>query len=272
MPTLKQALKGKLKEQELKLVPSSFNTIGSIALFTNFPKELTKKEKIIASTLMQLNHNIKTVAKKIKPISGKYRLQKVEILAGEKTKQTIHKENGISLKVDIEKCYFSPRTSSERMRIAKQVKPNESILVMFSGIGVLPITISKHSKAKEIYGIDINPEAQKYALENQKLNKVNNITLLKGDVKKIMPKLKKKFSRIIMPFPKDAYKHLSLALKYLNKRGIIHFYDFSPKKEFPESSIKKIKKHCKKFKILNAVLCGDYSPGKFRVCIDFQPL
>ena len=43
MVTLKQALKSKLTKKELSLVPSSFDTIGNIALFTSFPKELKNK-------------------------------------------------------------------------------------------------------------------------------------------------------------------------------------------------------------------------------------
>ncbi|MBI2145272.1 hypothetical protein HYU18_03015 [Candidatus Woesearchaeota archaeon] len=36
-------------------------------------------------------------------------------------KITIHKENKVILKLNVEKCYFSQRTASERLRIAKQI-------------------------------------------------------------------------------------------------------------------------------------------------------
>ena len=272
MPTLKEMLKNKLTAKELALLPNSFDTIGNIAIFTSFPNELKKKERLIAETLLKSNKNLKTIAKKTQQYSGKYRLQKIKIIAGEKSKETLHKENGLQFKLDVEKCYFSPRTASERIRIVRLINPQESVLVMFSGIGAFPLTIAKYSRAKEIYGIEINPAAHKYALENKRLNGCNNVTLLKGDVKKIMPKVKKRFDRIIMPLPKDASQYLSLALKHLNKKGIIHFYDFSQEKDFPKASIEKIKKHLKKFKILQAVKCGQYSPYTFRVCIDFQHL
>ena len=73
-----------------------------------------------------------------------------------------------------------------------------------------------------------------------------------------------------MPLPKSSESFLDLAKKHLKENGIIHFYDFSREEDFPESSVKKIKKHFKNLKILNTIKCGQYSAGKFRVCIDFQ--
>ena len=272
MPTLKELLKDKLSEKELSLVSNSYDTVGSIAIFAELKKELKKKEKIIAETLIQNNSHILTIAKKTGKYSGKYRLPKINIIAGIKTKEAVHKENNCVFKLNIEKCYFSSRSASERLRLSKLVKNNESVLVMFSGIGVFPIVIAKNSKPKEMYGIEINPACHKYAEENKKLNKVN-ITFLKGDVKKIIPKLQKeknKFDRIIMPLPKSAEDFLETALKVSKKGTIIHFYDFSQEKDFPEQSINKIKSKIKNFKVLNSVLCGRYSPYTHRVCIDFQ--
>ena len=50
---LKQLLKSKLTEEELGLVPSSFEVVGSILIFSDFPKRLEKKEKIIADVLLK---------------------------------------------------------------------------------------------------------------------------------------------------------------------------------------------------------------------------
>ena len=270
MTTLKQVLNLKLTKKQLLVLPTSFDIIGDIVIFSNFPEELKKKEKLIANTLLNLHKNIKVVAKKTKHFSGKYRLQKVKILAGEKRKITLHKENNIIVKLNIETCYFSQRLATERLRIAKQIKPNESVLVMFSGIAIYPLVISKNSKAKEIYAIEINPEAHKYAQENLKLNKTTNITLFKGNVKTVIPKIKKKFDRILMPLPKSAEDYFDLAIKKIKNKGIIHFYDFQYEEDIPKKSIEKIKKHTKNFKILKVIKCGQYSPRNYRICLDIK--
>ena len=256
-----------LTQKRLSLIPKSFDMIGDIILFSEFPKELVKKEKEIGNYLLKKFKHIKVIAKKTHFHSGKYRLKKVKILAGEKRTTTIHKESGCLFSVDIEKCYFSPRLSNERLRIAKQVKKNEVILVMFSGISVYPIIIAKHAKPKEITAIELNPVAHKYAKDNVALNKVQNIQLIKGDVKKILPFLKKKFDRIIMPLPTDAENYLELATKKLKKRGIIHLYTFLEKEKLEK---KELTPKFSKFKLLRITKCGAFSPFTYRVCIDLK--
>ncbi len=271
---LKFYLNNKLTKKELKLVPSSFDVVGDILIFSDFPKELNKKEKIIGKTILENYHHIKTVLKKTKKYSGKFRTPKLKIIAGEKRKGTICRENNVFIKLDVEKVYFSTRMASERKRIAELIKPNESVLVMFSGSGIYTLVIAKSSKCKEVYGIEINPIAQEYALENVKKNKMENkIKLFLGDVKKVMPKINKKFDRILMPLPKGGENFLSLALKYIKNKGIMHFYDFQHENEIYKAE-EKVKVACnklkKKCKILKVVKCGQYSPRFYRVCVDFQ--
>lgn len=246
-------------------LPSSYDIIGNIAVLP----EKTRNAKKVAQELLKNFKNIKTVAIKTGIHSGKFRLQKTKILAGKKTKTTLHKENNCMFKLNIDKAYFSPRLANERLRISKLVKNNETILVMFSGVGIYPIEISKFSKAKEIFAVEINPAAHKFAEENIRLNKVSNVKLFLGNVKNVLPKIKKKFSRIVMPLPRDAESYLDLALKKLAQDGTIHFYDFQEEKNIPNASIERIKKHCKP-KILKVVKTGQYSPRKYRICVDFK--
>lgn len=271
---LKFILKNKLAKKEIELLPSSFDVVGNILIFSDFPRELRKKEKIIGNQILKNFKHIKTVLKKTKKYSGKFRLPKLKIIAGERTKETIHKENDVSVKLDVEKVYFSSRLSNERKRINNLIKKNEKVLVMFSGCSAYPINIAKNTEAKKIYGIEINPIAHKYALENLKSNKVENkIKLFLGDVKKIIPKINQKFDRILMPLPKGAEKYLDLALSKIKKNGIVHFYDFAEENKY-ENIVKNIEKECKKqnkkYKILNIVKCGQFSPRVYRICVDFK--
>ena len=270
---LKDLLKKKLTKKEVTLVPSSYDMVGSILVFSDFPKELSKKEKIIGTELLKTHKQIKSVFKKTKKYSGKYRTPKLKLLAGENNKETTHKENNVRLKLNVEKVYFSSRLSEERKRIFQQVKNNEFVLVMFSGAAPYPLVISKNTKAKEIIGIEINQIAHKYALENLKLNKTKNIKLFLGGVKKILPKINKKFDRIIMPLPKEAENFLNLAVNKLKKNGVIHLYCFAGENKY-DNIIKIINNECKKSKkqckILNIVKCGQFSPRAYRIGIDFR--
>ncbi len=269
--SLQTVLKQKLTKKELETVPSAFDIVGDIAII-DIKDEIKKHEKFIAQTLLNLHKNIKTVMKKASIYTGEFRLQKKTHLAGKRTKITMHKESGVRIKLDVDKVYFSSRLANERLRIAKQIKKREDVLVMFSGCAPYPLIIAKNSPAKRIVGIEKNPIGHKYALENLTLNKKisGRIELYKGDVRKIIPKLKQKFDRILMPLPKSAEDFLPDALKVTRKGTIIHFYDFLDEDEIPDTAIAKIKKHIKNFKVLRIVKCGQFSPSVFRICVDFK--
>ena len=237
--TIADLLKGNLTKKELSLVPSAFDTVGDIIIL-EIKQGLIKKEKIVAEALLKLNKNIRTIVKKVGIHRGVFRTQKLKVLAGERKKETIYIENGVKIKLDVEKVYFSPRLSSERKRIMNLIKPNESILVMFSGCGPYPLVLTKNTKAKEIYGVEINPIAHKYALENIKLNKVSNIYFYCDDVKKILPKLGlDKFAL------KSRWDNKHLRAKLKQNPSMIEFY--TPEGDIEsDKTIKQIDKSIKK--------------------------
>lgn len=271
MTALKQLLKEKLTKKELLLFRGSFDIIGTIAL-VEIPKELEKKEKIIASAVLSLNPHIKTIAKKIGAHKGIYRRQKLIIIAGEKTKITEHKESGVLLRLHVESCYFSPRLVSERLRIASLVKTKERILVLFSGIGPYPLVLAKHSPAKSIVGIELNPIAYKFAQENVLLNKyTEKIRLVHGNVRTILPRIKRTFDRIIMPLPKEGQLFLDLVFPKIKKGGTIHLYQFVPEDSFEKYTEQVVnigKQHKKNIKVIQIIKAGQHSPRVYRVCLD----
>jgi len=161
-----------------------FDIIGDIAIIKlNVPnvEEIVKKIK-------EKHKYVKVILLQESKVECPFRIPKYKILWGENRTETIHKEFGLRFKVDVARCYYSPRLENERMRITKQVRENEEILVMFSGVNPYPIFIAKFSNPKLVYSVEINPFAVKYGLENVKLNKVENkvITIL-GDVRDACP-------------------------------------------------------------------------------------
>jgi len=241
----------------------SFDIIGDIAILDETG---TQKQ---ALALLKEHSNLKAILKRAGVHKGKYRTRKLSWLAGEKRKITRYKESGCLFDLNVEKCYFSPRLSNERLRITKQVKKNETILVLFSGVAPYPCVIAKNKPVKEIHAIEINPVAHKYAQSNVQLNKLNNIILYKGDVKKVLPKIKQKFDRIIMVLPKENHKYLDLLAKNLKKGGIIHMQSILKEEGLRKQAKDLLSEYLKKFKIKKIVKCGAYSPYVYRVCIDF---
>jgi tRNA (guanine37-N1)-methyltransferase len=192
---------------------------------------------------MQTQKRLKTVLCQASPVSGDLRLRKLEWVAGEKKTEALHKEHGCLFRTDLERCYFSPRLSHERIRISQQVQPGEVIVNMFSGVGCYSIIIAKNSAAKKIYSIDINPDAVRYMRENIRLNKVvGPVFPVEGDTKNVIEEsLQNVADRVLMPLPEKAHEYLDYALLALKPvGGWIHYYDFEHAKK-GESPVEKVK-------------------------------
>lgn len=210
--------------------------------------------------------DVKVILQKKGIHHGEYRTQDLEWISGEKRKETVYREHGMHMKLDVEQCYFTPRLGEERMRIAKLIAPGEKVLVLFSGIGPYPLIFAKYSKASLIVGVEKNPVAHRYALEN--CRKYPQIQLFNVDAHAFSSQ--ETFDRIVMPLPKSAEDFLDVAVGYLKKKGVIHFYTFAAAEEIPQRPFTLIREKIPSFTALSVVKCGQYAPRKFRVCVDFS--
>jgi len=276
---LKAVLADKLEPWELELLYKSYDMIGDIAII-RIPDSLKHRSKIVAEAIMQTQKRVKTVLGQASPVSGELRLRKLEWVAGEKKTETTYKEYGCLFKVDLERCYFSPRLSHERMRISHQVRSGEVVVNMFSGVGCYSIIIAKHSAAEKIYSIDINPTAVQYMRENVKVNRAGErVVPIQGDAKNVIEeRLQNVADRVLMPLPKRAYEYLDYAVLALKPTGgWIHHYDFEHANK-GESPIEKAKaKVVEKLPNLSVNLEASFGrivrttgPNWYQVALDFH--
>ncbi len=211
-------------------------------------------------------HNVKTIMK-IDHIQGTKREPVCEILWGSET-ETINKENGCLFKLDLAKVMWSKGNNNERLRIAKLVDDGETIIDMFAGIGYFSIPIGVHSKASNVYSIEINPNSYYYLCENVKLNKLNNITPILGDCKVVTPKYRA--DRIVMGYVKTTHHYLKVAIDSLNKGGIIHYHETVPEKLMMDRPVERIKAQAgnRDVEILKINKIKKYAPGVEHVVVD----
>ncbi len=239
---LKEALSGELPEEELRKVSNSYDIIGDIAVL-RLNRELEGKRDIIAKAVMRTHKRVKTVLNQVSPVSDAFRLRRLEWVAGEHKTETEHKEFGCIFRVDLQKAYFSPRLSHERMRITRLVQPGEVVVNMFAGVGCYSILIAKHSKVFKVYSIDLNPEAVRYMRINISKNQVEDrVEAIEGDAEVVIrERLSRIADRVLMPLPEMAFKYLPSALLALKEDGgWIHYYDFEYGKK-PYIALEKVK-------------------------------
>lgn len=257
-----------------KKLPSSYDIIGSrekAVAIVEIPEEFEKKEKEIAQQILTRHKNVKSILKKLSERKGIFRTRELKLLLGDKNTEVVHKEFGCRFKLDPRKVYFSGREGTERLRIANQVKPKETVMLMFAGVGVYGIIISKKQPQVKIISIEINPLAFEYMKENIRMNKVEGRMIpILGDVKEKCKDLYGKCDRIIMPLPHEAETFLPTALECLKPEGgFIHLYIIEKEENLKKRTEKIIKKIKKKVEIkTNKVL--PYAPRTNKYCIDIR--
>lgn len=270
---LKKALESILTNDEIKQLYGSFDIIGDIAVI-KIPDALLDKKFIIAKAIIDNMKSIKTVLRQATPVFGDYRTRELEHILGEDKTITLYKEHGCVFQVDLAKVYFSPRLSTERIRIARSVKNGEIVVNMFAGIGTFSISIAKHQPNSMIYSIDINPDAYNLMLENIKLNKVSNRVIpLLGDARVIIENsLKGVADRVLMPLPEKAIDYLDAALMALKPKGVIHYYTHvhASKDENPiEKAEREVKEKLKlNYELLEARIVREVGPRWSQLVLD----
>lgn len=265
-----------LGEEGAKGVLSSYDIVGDVVI-VDIPLELEKKKKQIGKILLESEARSRVVLQKAGGREGEFRITKLAHLAGEKRTETIYSENGVRMKLDVGKVYFSPRLSHERKRLCNLVQEGENVLVPFAGVGPFALEIAKTVPSAHVVGIELNPDAVKYFEENIALNKLKNVEAILGDARTVV---KEKFvgwaDRIAMPLPKDAHEFLDVAFIAAKPGCIVHFYSFVDKENgfsqahgFVNDAARKAGREVE-FVFEREV--RPYSASKMQVVIDFRIL
>jgi tRNA (guanine37-N1)-methyltransferase len=271
-------LRGILPEDKMSLVPRSFDVIGSkhkAVAIIEFPKGLKGLEDSIAQAIMKIHKNVTSVLAKESGRTGEYRIRALRLVAGDSNTEVLHKESGCLFRLDPSVVYFSPRECAERERITTAVGLGEEVLVMFSGIGSLPICITKRHVSVRATAVEFNPHAHNYCIENIHLNRLaDRIEAIQGDVRDICPRLNRLYDRILMPLPKGAYKFLDIAIPLLKEEGILQFYHWAPEEDLYMRAeglvIKAVKKEGRSAEFINRVRVSQYSPRVWKIRLDVR--
>ncbi len=223
---LKEALRDQLSDLEIASLSSSFDVIGDIAII-KIPPELSSREKIIGEQILHNMKSVKTVLKQDTDVSGEYRIRGVSLVEGVEKYETLYKESGVLFRVNVATAYFSPRLSTERLRIRSLVSEGERIFNMFAGVGTFSLIIAKTKNCK-IESVDKNPEAIRLCVESLKLNKKMSGTVrpLLESAEDFAAKNKSSFDRILMPLPERSSEFLSLAMASAKEKPgpVVHYY------------------------------------------------
>ena len=84
--------------------------------------------------------------------------------------------------------------------VSKRINEEDTVLDLYCGVGTLSLNATR---AKEVIGVEIVENAILNAIFNARINKIDNVKFILNDSTKVVSKLNKKFSKIIVDPPRS---------------------------------------------------------------------
>lgn len=215
-----------------ELLPSSFDIVGDIVL-VRLPDPMLRHRAAVGAALLAFVPGCRKVGLD-RGVEGVTRLRSLEPLAGVGGWATVHRENGLSFQVDLERAYFSPRLAREHARIADQVRPDEQVLDLFCGVGPFALTALRRQPKSTAIAVDVNPAAIALLRENAgRLGVTDRLEVVEGDAAQFL-RQDRHFSRVVMNLPREGYKYATSVAHHVMPAGTLHHYEVVRKSDLLE--------------------------------------
>lgn len=268
---LRRFLEHRFPELAPQRLSGGFDCVGDIAVLILAP-ELEEREADIGAAILGAYPKVRVVARRSGVYTGEYRTLPLSVIAGEQRLTTIHRENGLTFHLDLERVYFSVRLAHERARVAGQVEDGEAVAVLCSGIGPFVLNIARHSRAGLVVGIEKNPVAHAFARQNLACNRrLTPVILHRGDAALVLAELDRRFDRILIVLPHGGAALLPGALAALRPSGRLHFYVMQAR-GCNRTALEAVEQACRqagrRMLAPRITLCGRCGPATHRLCVE----
>ncbi|XP_036398716.1 tRNA (guanine(37)-N1)-methyltransferase [Megalops cyprinoides] len=224
-------------------VTSGFSRVGHIA-HMNLREHQLPYKNLIGQVIMDKTPGITCVVNKTNTIDSTYRNFQMEVLAGDGNMVAKVRENGVTYEFDFSRVYWNPRLSTEHERVVGLLRPGDTVLDVFAGVG--PFAVPAARRGCSVLANDLNPESHRWLLHNCKLNKVDGKVrafnldgraFIRGPLREALPALLRGAAgvHVVMNLPAMALEFLD-AFRGLLDPGLsqdvaglphVHCYGFS---------------------------------------------
>lgn len=115
----------------------------------------------------------------------------------------IERINGVLFKYSYDAFFqVNPEVAKELFAIVKEnMKENLKVLDLYSGVGTFSLTLAK--KSQKVVGVEIVPNAVLNAINNAKINRIENVEFLLNDVEDAISKIKEDFDVWVIDPPRS---------------------------------------------------------------------
>ncbi len=212
-----------LPEGERAKLPRAFDVVGDIVLI-RLPSELKGRGAEIGRALLEFVPGCRLVGAD-EGVHGEERRRRLVPLAGSGPWTTRHHENGLSIDVDLERAYFSPRLAREHARVARQVRSGERVFDLCCGVGPFALTIARDGRASRVTAVDHNPVAAALVRENaRRLGLDGRIEVVEERVERFAER-SGTADRVVFNLPHGGIKYASGVGNLVEIGGVLHYYE-----------------------------------------------
>jgi len=266
-PDLVSSLREEMNSDQLHLLPRGWYILGDVIVVKIHPS-LGHYQNRIGQALLSFYPRCKAVLRDF-GVEGQLREPVRELIAGAGT-ETLHRENGIQFRLDVEKIMFSPGNLPERMRMSR-FGEGEFVVDMFAGIGYFSLPMAVHSRPHRVMAIELNPVAYDYLCENIRLNRVEKIVQpILGDCAKKTPQ--GVADRVVMGMVQVTDRYLKKGIEALRSGGILHYHQTVPSWQYPDAAVNDVMKAAHlagcRATIQRCIRVKKYSPGVVHAVVD----
>jgi tRNA wybutosine-synthesizing protein 2 len=153
-------------------LPNGYARVGRV-LLVRWPESLRPHFAFLAASLAD-RLGAATVLRPTGPVEGELRTPQVELLFGSETETEVV-EHGVRWRFDAARVLFATGNQTERARAGHVVRPGETVVDLFAGIGYFAIPAARIGHASRVVAVDRNPVSIHYLRENARLNGVADV-------------------------------------------------------------------------------------------------
>ncbi|HXQ49446.1 MAG TPA: 50S ribosomal protein L11 methyltransferase, partial [Thermoplasmata archaeon] len=150
-------------------LPTGYQRLGHV-LVVRWPESLRPHFPLLADAFRRAL-GIRTILRHVGPIEGELRTPRVEVLLEGPTETEVV-ENGIHWRFDAARIMFAAGNRTERARAGRLVRPGETVVDLFAGIGYFALPAAVVGRAARVVAVDRNPLSVHYLEENARRNGV----------------------------------------------------------------------------------------------------
>ena len=166
-------------ERIAREMPKGYHRFGRV-LVVQRPASLAPYDTLLGNAWRD-ELGVETVLVKSGPIEGELRTPRLVCVAGGPTETEVI-EHGVHWRFDAARIMFAAGNRTERRRVGRLVRPGETVIDLFAGIGYFAIPAALPGRASRVWAVEKNPLSVRYLRENAVLNGVDSrLTVVLGD-------------------------------------------------------------------------------------------